>query len=276
MINDSKRTPELSFGQLITRGKQDLVGLPAALREVFNVQRGLQELRTLRTVTKVMMGLMLLATLVGFILGGDYGLTSWISIVTSLAVVVNLILVDQGRLTNYGWGIIGCVGWLIIAITNRLIGDVAVQIFYLVMQFAGIAVWHRKIEEQTDTHELVSRKFSWLTGLCWLIVTIIIYLTVLFFSKQLNGTQVYLDAALLPLGIIGMLLMVYGYRSQWYAWITIDVINIIIWFNQLKDLSPAATSMFALQLVTLANALFGAYLWFYGQERAAERHHEHA
>jgi len=49
------------------------------------------------------------------------------------------------------------------------------------------------------------------------------------------------------------------------------VLIVIIWFNQLKGFSPAAASMLALQLVMLANALYGAYLWFFGQSA----HQEH-
>ncbi|WP_318767144.1 nicotinamide riboside transporter PnuC [Lactiplantibacillus carotarum] len=262
MNNSVKEDTNLTIKQLSEHFKTDLLGLPSATLAVFNPQRNWRELRTLRRSTKIMMTLMLLATITGFLLGRDFSFNGWIGLITGIAVVLNLILVDQGRLTNYSWGILGCVVWLVIAISNRLIGDIASQTFYLIMQFVGIAVWHRKMSEQKDQQELAPRTFSVLSGLCWLIATIIIYLTVLYFSKRLNGTQVYLDATLLPLGIVGMVLMVYGYRSQWYAWITLDVINVIIWFNQLKVLSPASASMFALQLVMLANGLYGAYLWF--------------
>ncbi|WP_338210218.1 nicotinamide riboside transporter PnuC [Lactiplantibacillus paraxiangfangensis] len=267
MNNSTNQDSSPNLQQLASRLKSDLASLPAAIRAVFDLKRNVTELRTLRSSTKIMMSLMLLANIIGFILGKDFSFNGWIGLITGLAVVLNLILVDQGRLTNYSWGILGCAVWLVIAINNRLIGDIAAQSFYLIMQFVGIAVWHRKISEQTDTHELASRSFSKLAGFCWLITTIIIYMVVLYFSKRLNGTQVYLDATLLPLGIVGMVLMVYGYRSQWYAWITLDVINVIIWFNQLKGFSPASASMFALQLVMLANGLYGAYLWFYGQKR---------
>lgn len=268
MNNRSNLKNESTIQRLFAHFREDLQGLPTATRAVFNFRRNVTELRTLRFSTKIMMSLMLLANIVGFILGHDFSFNGWIGLLTGLAVVLNLILVDQGRLTNYSWGILGCAVWLIIALNNRLIGDIASQSFYLIMQFVGIAVWHRKINEQADTHELSSRRFSKFTGLCWLITTALIYLIVLYFSKRLNGTQVYLDATLLPLGIVGMVLMVYGYRSQWYAWIALDVINVIIWFNQLTALSPASASMFALQLVMLANGLYGAYLWFYGQKEA--------
>ena len=47
--------------------------------------------------------------------------------------------------------------------------------------------------------------------------------------------------------------MTYGYRSQWVAWIILDVIKVVIWFNQLSAGGPGAMSMFVLQVVMLAN-----------------------
>lgn len=268
-MNQSKRAlPNLNM--LVRQLKQDVTTLPTAMRAVFNWQRGVTELRTLRPATKLMMATMLIVTILGFILGKDYSLHGWIGLLTGITVVINLILVDQGRLTNYSWGIIACAAWLTTAITNRLIGDIAAQSFYLVMQFVGITVWHRKMAAQADSSELTGRKLSKLAGLCWFILAVLVYAIVLHFSKQLNGNQIYLDATLLPLGIVGSVLMVNGYRSQWVAWITLDIINVIIWFNQLRGFSPAAASMLALQLVMLANAIYGAYLWFFGQ--SAHRH----
>ena len=55
-----------------------------------------------------------------------------------------------------------------------------------------------------------------------------------------GGVQVRLDGTLLPLGIVGQILMTYGYRSQWVAWIILDVIKVVIWFNQLSAGGPGA------------------------------------
>jgi len=71
-----------------------------------------------------------------------------------------------------------------------------------------------------------------------------------------------LDASLLVLGVIGQILMTYGYRSQWVAWIILDVINVIIWAVQLRHGGAAALSMLVLQISTLINGLYGAHLWF--------------
>ena len=93
-------------------------------------------------------------------------------------------------------------------------------------------------------------------------MTFVIYGIVLGISHSLHGAQIYLDATLLPLGIIGQVLMTYGYRSQWIAWIVLDVINVIIWTRALQaDPSAGATSMLALQIMMLINSFYGQYMW---------------
>lgn len=154
----------------------------------------------------------------------------------------NLILVDRGRLTNYLWGFIGCATWLIVAIMNHLVGDIFAQIFYVTMQFVGVWVWQRQLDrqEKNEYEEVNARMFTWWQGILAVIATIVIYLIVVFVSSHTGGVQVRLDGTLLPLGIVGQILMTYGYRSQWVAWIILDVIKVVIWFNQLSAGGPGA------------------------------------
>ena len=105
--------------------------------------------------------------------------------------------------------------------------------------------------------------FTWWQGILAVIATIVIYLIVVFVSSHTGGVQVWLDGTLLPLGVVGQILMTYGYRSQWVAWIILDVIKVVIWFNQLSAGGPGTMSMFVLQVVMLANGFYGAWVWFH-------------
>ena len=96
---------------------------------------------------------------------------------------------------------------------------------------------------------------------------IIAYFIVLITSKSLHGTQVYLDATLLPLGIAGQILMTYGYRSQWVIWIVDDFVNCTIWAIQLAYGGVGAITMFVLQVIMLLNAFYGRYYWFKGNKQ---------
>ncbi|MEJ6399941.1 nicotinamide riboside transporter PnuC [Nicoliella lavandulae] len=245
----------------ITSFWNGLLRLPSDLRVIFDPKRIINEIVTLKPFSLILMTLMTITNIVVFIFARDFSWLGWIGLITTISTVVNLILVDQGRITNYFWGLISVTVWLIIAAENRLIGDIASQLFYWVMQFVGLSIWNREINQQNQNQELKANRMTPLQGLCWFIVCIISYLIVLHFSKSLNGTQIYLDAALLPLGIVGQILMTYGYSSQWVAWIVLNVISLIIWFNQFQALSPAATTMLALQIMKLINSIYGYYLW---------------
>lgn len=240
--------------------------LEVGLKEALSLKRNVNEVKTLKKATKAMMMVMLLAEVVAFVFGKDYGFTGWIGLITGIATVMNLILVDQARITNYSWGILSCAVWLLVALNNRLIGDICSQTFYLVMQFFGISIWHRDMSKQKNQEELEPKKIGWKKGLLIAIGTIILYFIVLATSKTLHGTQVYLDATLLPLGIVGQILMTYGYSSQFFAWNIINTVNCIIWFNQLGQ-SGSAVTMFVLQIVMFINGLYGTYCWYKGNKK---------
>lgn len=75
----------------------------ARLKECLSIKRNVTEIKTLQITTKIMMLIILIAEITTFIFLGYVGL------ITEIATVVNLILVDQVRLTNYSWRILSCI-----------------------------------------------------------------------------------------------------------------------------------------------------------------------
>lgn len=230
------------------------------ISNAFNIKNIFNELKSLKRTTKTMIVIMLFATVISFIFGGTYGSIDILTLITSIAMVISLGLVDEGKITNYAFGFLSCLGWLIIAIHNRLFGDVASQTFYICMQFVGIVQWSKHLE---DDDTVVSRSITKTKAIFFLLMTIVLYFIVLATSKHLNGTQVYIDSLLLPLGIVGQFLMTGGYASQWIAWLTIDALNVYIWFNQLiNGYSSSTLTFFILQVIMLINAMYGTYVWY--------------
>lgn len=244
--------------------------LMKGLKVVFSPKENVKDIVTLKGATKIMMLVMLLSQVVAFIYGKDFSSMGWIGLITGIATIMNLILVDQGRLTNYFWGMISTTVWFVIAIENNLVGDMFSQGFYFIMQFVGIIAWHKEIAEdakiENGTKELKAKKMSLPLVILSIIGTIAIYFIVLYVSLKANGTNPYVDATLLPLGIAGQILMTFGFRSQWVAWILLNAINVEIWGVQLSNGGPAAITMFILQIVMFINSLYGAYLWFKPQD----------
>ncbi|WP_236036906.1 nicotinamide riboside transporter PnuC [Bifidobacterium simiiventris] len=252
------------------------------VRNAVDPQRVVRELLDFKPGEFTLIGVMLLAQIISFIFTGSYTAADWIGLVSGICIVFNLILVDRGRLTNYLWGFLGCATWLWVAVMNHLVGDIFSQIFYVVMQFVGVYVWQRQLDRQRNADtpadgksesvgsaEVKARNITWWQGLLAIVFTVAVYLIVVFTSHATGGVQIWLDGTLLPLGIIGQVLMTYGYRSQWIAWLLLDVIKVVIWWNQLAAGGPGAMSMFVLQVVMLVNGFYGTWVWFHKDSVAA-------
>lgn len=234
------------------------------LKYIFNPKNLWHELTTWKAREWVLLAVLLSAQAAAFIIGADYGFNGWIGLITGVLTILSLVLVNQGRITNYLFGFIGSAVWLVISLQNMLIGDIFSQAFYVIMNVLGIYWWQKAINEQ-DTEEsegVKAKKMTILQGVLAAIGTVIIYAIVVTVSIHAGGNQVWLDGTLLPLGIAGQVLMTLGYRSQWVAWIAIDAINVIIWAGQLATGGPAALSMLVLQVVMLVNAFYGTWCWF--------------
>lgn len=224
--------------------------------------------------------LMLTMQTAGFIISGDYSMTGCIGLLTGVLLIISLILCDRGRLTNYLFGFTGSIGGLIIAMHNRLIGDSLSEFFYLIMSgFVGVYFWQKSIANNASNDnnsssantEIKPRLMTRLQALFTIACIIIGYFSMAAISHSVAGNLIWLDAAILPLSLAGQVLMSLGYRAQWFAWIAVDAINVIIWALRLGSGGAAASSMLILQAIMLVNAIYGCWLWFHPRDSVSNQ-----
>lgn len=241
--------------------KIDYELLYTGVKDTFSIKRNIKELTEFNYKEYLLMFLMVGASIVAFMFQDDFSFSGYAGVVTSVATAMSLILVDKGKLTNFMWGTIGSLSWLIASLNNRLIGDIASQVFYTIMQFVGIYVWYKTLNASSSdsvTSKRITPYLATLTG----IGLIALYIINVCIGLYYNGNLVLWDSAVLPLGIIGQILMTYGYRSQWVIWIGLDVLNIYIWYTRLTSGGASALSMLVLQVIMTINAIYGAYVWY--------------
>lgn len=236
------------------------------VQEAFNFKNISKEILALRNREKVFLMILIVAQFVVFYATKSFDTVSWFGLATGVITMINLVLVNRGFLTNYFWGFISTIVWLIVSLANHLYGDIYSQIFYLVMQFVGMYFWYKELSSENKEGEagasITGKNISLKNAILAILVAVVMYGIVFYTSSHAGGSQVILDSALLPLAIIGQVLMTYGYKSQWYVWILLDALNVFIWYNQFNAGVAGSSSMFVLQIMMLLNAFYGAYLWF--------------
>lgn len=236
----------------------------AGVIQTFSIKNNINDIKNFQKSTKIILIINLLVAFLTFAISREFSsLIGWISLFSSGFSLINLMLCDEGKITNYSWGLLESLLFLLIDIENRLIGDFITNIYYLITQTLGIFLWGSLLKQQAQQTKINPRKLTKLQLMLLGIGLVVIYLIVIVISKKFNGTQIYLDATLLPLSIMGMILMIGGYRFQWVIWITWDLVSLLIWYRQFQSLSPASASMLALEVMKLINGFYGAYMWFF-------------
>ena len=130
--------------------------------------------------------------------------------------------------------------------------------FYFVSMIYGIYVWMRRyhVDEKTGSSELQARKLSagWWIGT---IVAVLVgsILTGWLLAKYTDDSDPYLDAFTTIPAIAGQILMVFGFREQWFFWFCIDIGCVWLW------LRAGNWSMAALYAFWCANCINGFYHW---------------
>lgn len=159
--------------------------------------------------------------------------------VSAVTNVLNVVLVIRGKFSCYFWGVLGAILYGTFAFAFSYVGDAQLYIlFFLPMQFIGVYIWSRELDNQSTT------RVKSLTWIGWIIVLVLsVGLGALFFyeipacSRAFTGEYAFndklaphiLDASTNSLSVIGQFLLIFCYWEQYIFWLTVNILGIIMY-----------------------------------------------
>lgn len=199
--------------------------------------------------------------------------------------VTNTVLSANGSIWTFLFGLLDVVCCSIVYFDSGIMGTFALHVLYfLPMQFIGFWQWRKRgagdrvVDTDGEVHEakVQARRF---TGKQWAMVAgAFIVGTAIAFAilygidlaqfkagriAELDKAKILLDSALVVLNILGQVLLSLAFTEQWYLWILVNIVSILLWTNRL--ISPDATGYTAVMLVKYVfyflNSLNGLRIW---------------
>lgn len=174
--------------------------------------------------------------------------------IAAISGIFCVVLCAKGKKSQYIWGLLNVVGYVIIAFINKYYGEVMLNaLYYLPSQFIGYYLWNKHTNEETQDVE--GKKLSLVQSLILVgLITVGVFGYKLLLDF-LGGTQTLLDSASTVTSVVANALMMMRYREQWLLWIIIDVITVVMWFL------VGDFIMVTMWAVYLVNAFYGYYNW---------------
>ncbi len=183
--------------------------------------------------------------------------TWWYILIDSLAAICGVfcvVLCAGGKKSQYYWGFVNIMAYIVIALINRYYGEVMLNgLYYLPTQFIGLYVWGKHYKKKEDKVEGLRMDLKHI--LVWSVCSvagIFVYKLVL---DALGGNATLLDSMSTVFSLVANALMVMRYREQWALWIIVDVVTVIMWMIAGDFLM---TVMWAIYLI---NAVYGWVMW---------------
>lgn len=178
-------------------------------------------------------------------------------IIDSIAAISGIfcvVLCAKGRKSQYIWGLLNVIGYIVIAFINKYYGEVMLNaIYYLPSQFIGYYLWNK--HQNKETNDVEGKKLNLKSSVILLIgcaLAIIGYKNIL---DLLGGSSTLLDSMSTVISVIANSLMLLRYREQWLLWIIVDIVTVIMW------LLMGDFIMVTMWAVYLINAFYGYYKW---------------
>lgn len=181
------------------------------------------------------------------------------SLVSGLLGMCSVVLCSQGNILTFAFGFGQILTYSYLCYLERFYAGIAMNAFYFVTQIYGVYSWCRQLrqtDESTLSAPVPTRRLS-LPMLCAVIVVSLLVSFVVGYCLHhfTADTSPYLDAFTTVPALVAQVLMILVYREQWYLWLFVDALSVLMW------LLAGNYCMTALYAFWCVNCVYGYIRW---------------
>lgn len=177
-----------------------------------------------------------------------------ISLVSGMLGICSVVLGAQGNILTFVFGFAQVATYTYLCCVERFYAEIAINIYYFITMIYGVYCWRNRLSNnslQVQTRRLSIKLLAW----SMLLIALFSWLTGWLLARFTDDPQPYMDAFTTVPAIAAQLLMVLAYREQWYLWLVVDVLAVVMWLRA-ENYCMAAQYVF-----WCVNCIYGYIQW---------------
>ena len=179
-----------------------------------------------------------------------------IDLVAAFCGICSVVLCAKGKRSGFLFGLVNVAGYAFISYHNQYYGEVMLNVlFYVPSNIVAWVMWTRHKDEARGGKEVKARALTMWQLVAACVLVALATIAYHFLLESLGGAMTMLDGASTVLSIFATVLMALRYSEQWFFWIVVDVITVVLWCFA-GD--PVMIAMWGAYLV---NAVYGYLTW---------------
>jgi nicotinamide mononucleotide transporter len=163
------------------------------------------------------------------------------------------VFLSDRNLLNFIIGFISSTTYIFVAWKAKIYGEV---IFYLIidlpMIFISYFMWKRNLESSLRVN---ARKMSKKQILLTTLISAVAIVLYSFFLRLIGGVNYVVDAISTVSSLIATILMAKRYREQWFMWVVVYIVSVIMWIVTFDIL------MLIMSISCLISSIIGFISW---------------
>ena len=165
-----------------------------------------------------------------------------------------MVLGAQGNILTFVFGFAQVGTYTYLCCVEHFYAEIAINIYYFITMIYGVYCWRKRLTNNTlqvQTRRLLPKIFP-LLGMTIIAVSLLMGWLL---GQYTDDPQPYLDAFTTVPAIVAQILMVMAYREQWYLWLVVDLLALVMWLRA-ENYCMAAQYAF-----WCANCVYGYVQW---------------
>ena len=149
-------------------------------------------------------------------------------IVSATTGVAYVVLMGKGKSSAYLFGLVNCVLYAIISYEATFYGETMLNvIYYIPMQFVGFYMWSKNMD--SETKEVRKRHMTNSKRVIMVLTIASLVAAYSFLLRYMGDMLPFMDSFTTVSSIVAMIISIGMYAEQWWIWIAVDVMSVIMW-----------------------------------------------
>lgn len=157
-----------------------------------------------------------------------------IAVCSAVCGILYTVFAGKGKISCYLFGLTGSWCYIWLSLKNALWGNMALYLcYYVPMQILGIFKWKNNLKKETK--EIIKTKLQPLERIKLVIVGVLGCLITILILKHFNDKSPIIDGITTFLSILGMYLTVKRCIEQWFIWMIVNGLSMLMWINLISQ-----------------------------------------
>jgi len=141
-------------------------------------------------------------------------------------------------------GIVSSLIYVFVLFRAKIYADMSLYIYYVIISVYGFILWQKdkvsaKGENDNSANEITYTSLSWNLGIILVLVTILIYVLIVYVLKNYTDSPVpYRDSLATALSIVATWMLAKKIIQHWFIWIFANFFSVYLFYT--RNLYPTA------------------------------------